>query len=105
MTESVRESNWQSNPILRNLQQFPILQRGLMGDNPRGCHVQSSGDIDEWLPILQDCADEFVREVTVRSAMPAGVEAGRKRGALHVDRRDIDSPLVLSIERALLSAD
>lgn len=46
--------------ILRDPQQLPVLQGGLMRHNAGDRHVQRHRDVNQRLPILQDGGDELV---------------------------------------------
>jgi hypothetical protein len=73
-----------------------------MRDDPGDSHVQGEGDIDQRLAVLEDCHDEFVRQVTVRAAVASRLHIRRKRRALCLGKFLFQS-LLAAIERSALT--
>src|SRR5262249_2061834 len=88
---------------LRNLLQFTILQRRLMGNYTRDGHVERLRDVHQGRAFLEYGGDEFVHQVTVRAAMAARRNPRRQRRTLYA-RQTTFQTLILAIERPSLSA-
>src|SRR5262250_2244891 len=74
-----------------------------MRNDARDGHVQRLRDINNWNAILENSRDEFVHEVTVRTAVSAGGDAGWERRAFRIGQLFFQA-FVFAIERASLSA-
>jgi type II secretory pathway component GspD/PulD (secretin) len=51
--------------VLRDLQPLAVLERGLVGDDPRNGHRQSFVNVHQRLPVLKNGGDELVGKVSV----------------------------------------
>ena len=67
-------------------------------------HIQRLGDVHQRLAVLEDRRHELVHQLAVRTAVSAGLDAGRQRGTGQ-RWQVLFLSFVFSIERASLSAD
>src|SRR5262245_10267965 len=88
---------------LGNFQQLAIFQSGLMGNDARDGHVQRLRDVYNRSAILENSRNEIVHEVTVRTTVSAGGDAGWERRAFG-NGQLLFQAFVFAIERAPLSA-